>query len=187
MTKLGIWRPALSLTWLILMALLTVGAAADQEVDTQGDKELARLTQKIDKTAADGDAGRVTARIVDAWKGTMLKFDVGSAPRGLTLEDLQNLRAKGLGFGDISILLALTAKQPNPATAKSLKYVFALRQAGQGWGKIARDLGYRTLGSVIKSVKATERDVTRLTAERGQKPEKIGGTEKPGKPERSGR
>ena len=181
MTKLGTFRPALPLTPLILMALLTVGQAADQEVDAQGDKELARLTQKIDKTAADGDADRVTARIVGEWKGTRFKVDAASAPGALTLQDVQNLRAKGLGFGDISILLALTAKQPNPASAKSLRYVFAVRQAGEGWSKIARDLGYKTLGSVIRSVKATERDVTRLAAERGQKPERTGEMEKPGK------
>ncbi len=56
-----------------------------------------------------------------------------------------------------------------------------MRQAGEGWSKIARDLGYKTLGSVIRSVKATERDVTRLAAERGQKPERMGEMEKPGK------
>ena len=181
MTKLGSFRPALPLTPLILMALLTVGQAADREVDAQGDTELARLTQKIDKTAADGDADRVTARIVGEWKGTRFKVDAASTPGALTLQDVQNLRAKGVGFGDISILLALTAKQPNPASAKSLRYVFAVRQAGQGWSMIARDLGYKTLGSVIKRVKATERDVTRLAAERGQKPERTGEMEKPGK------
>ena len=70
---------------------------------------------------------------------------------------------------------------PDGATRADGVAQVAVRQAGEGWSKIARDLGYKTLGSVIRSVKATERDVTRLAAERGQKPERMGEMEKPGK------
>lgn len=111
--------------------------------------------------------------------------------RALTAQDVQSLRAKGLGFGEISILLALTAKQPDSATAKSLSDILAMRQAGEGWGKLARDLGYKSLGSVIKSVKATEQSVTRVAMERSEKaekkPEKPARPEKPERPERPGR
>lgn len=190
MTKLSIFRPVLSVVSSMLLAALIVAPAAAQDVDAKGDKELTRLHQRIDKTAAEGDAGRVTTRIVDEWKGTTFKFDAGGAPRALTAEDVQGLRAKGLGYGEISILLALTAKQPDPATAKSMNELLAMRQAGEGWGKLAKDLGYKNLGSVVKSVKATEKSITRVAMERAdrmpkaEKPEKMEKPEKPEKPAR---
>ena len=152
----------LSLGSIVLMLALIVSQAAAQDVDAKGDKEL----------GTDSDAGRVTSRIVDEWKGTTFKFDANSTPSALTAQDVQNLRAKRLGYGEISILLALTAKQPDSATAKSLNDILAMRQAGEGWGKLARDLGYKSLGSVIKSVKATEKSVTRVAMERGERAEK---------------
>ena len=184
MTKRSIVGPALSLTSIALMIGLVTGPAAAQDVDAKGDKELTQLTQKIDKSAADRDGGRVTAKIVDEWKGTKFKFDANadSVPRELTAQDVRDLRAKKLGYGEISILLALTAKQPNAATAKSLNEILAMRQSGKGgsgWGKLARELGYKNLGSVVKSVKATEKDVTKVAMERSEKPDKSGKMDKP--------
>src|SRR2546422_2352346 len=184
MTKLRIVESAFSLTAIALMIGLVVGQAVAQDVDAKGDKELTQLTQKIDKSAADRDRGRVTSKIVDEWKGTKFKFDPNSTPRELTAQDVQDLRGKKLGYGESSILLALTAKQSNSATAKSVSEILAMRQAGEGWGKLARDLGYKNLGSVVKSVKATEKDVTKVAMERNDKPDKSGKTDKPDKPEK---
>ena len=184
MTKISFVRSALLLALVVLMMALIAGHAAAQAVDTKGDKELTQLTQKIDKGAADRDGGRVTAKIVDEWKGTKFKFDPNSAPRELTAQDVQDLRAKKLGYGEISILLALTAKQPNSATAKSVSEIFAMRQSGEGWGKLARDLGYKNLGSVVKSVKATDKDLTKVAMERSDKPDKSGKMDKPDKLEK---
>jgi len=184
MTTLKIVGSAVSLTSIALMIGLVAGQVAAQDVDAKGDKELTQLTQKIDKSAADRDGGRVTSKIVDEWKGTKFKFDPNSAPRELTTQDVQDLRAKKLGYGEISILLALTAKQPNSATAKSVSEILAMRQSGEGWGKLARDLGYKNLGSVVKSVKATDKDVTKVAMERSDKPDKSGKIERPDKPEK---
>ena len=184
MTRLGLVRSTLSLASIMLMGALFVGHAGAQGVDAKGDKELTSLTQRIDKSAGDREAGRVTARIVDERKGTLVKFDASSAPRALTAKDVQNLRAKGLGFGEISILLALTAKQPDAATAKSLDQILAMRQAHEGWGKIAKDLGYKNLGSVVSSVKATEKSVTRVAMEHREKAEKPSKMDRPEKPEK---
>ncbi len=181
MTKLNIFRPVLSVVSSVLLTALIVAPVAAQDVDAKGDKELTRLAKGIDKSAADRDAGRVTSRIVDEWKGTTFKFDAGGAPRALTAQDVQNLRAKGLGYGEISILLALTAKQPNAATAKSLDQILAMRQAHEGWGKIAKDLGYKSLGAVVSSVKASEKALGRVAMERSEKP---GTREKMEKPEK---
>ena len=179
MTKLSIVGSAFSLTAIALMIGLVAGQAAAQDVDAKGDKELTQLTQKIDKSAANRDGGRVTSKIVDEWKGTKFKFDPNSTPRELTAQDVQDLRAKKLGYGEISTLLALTAKQSNSATAKSVSEILAMRQSGEGWGKLARDLGYKNLGSVVKSVKATDKDVTKVAMERSDKPDKSGKMDKP--------
>src|SRR5437879_6532984 len=149
-----------------------------------GETGLTQLPQKIDKSAADRDGGRETTKIVDEWKGTKFKFDPNSTPRELTAQDVQDLRAKELGYGEISTLLALTAKQSNSATAKSVSEILAMRQAGEGWGKLARDLGYKNLGSVVKSVKATDKDVAKVAMERSDKPDKSGKMDKPDKPEK---
>src|SRR5207249_5415046 len=173
-----------SLLLVLPMIVLVAGQGAAKNVDAKGDKELTQLTQKNDESAADRDGGRVTAKIVDEWKGTKFKFDPNSAPRELTAQDVHDLRGKKLGYGEISILLALTAKQSNSATAKSVSEILAMRQSDEGWGKLARDLGYKNLGSVVKSVKATEKDVTKVAMERNDKPDKSGKMDKPDKPEK---
>ncbi len=89
---------------------------------------------------------------------------------------MQRLRQKGLGFGEISILLAL-AKQ----TGMNPSDILLIRHPGEGWGKLARDFGLKNLGSVIEGVKGMERGVSQMAAERGGKPEEAG---KLGKPEK---
>lgn len=184
MTKLGLVRSSLLLVPVVLVMALGASQAGAQALDTKGDKELTQLTQKIDKNAAARDGGRVTATIVDEWKGTRFKFDATSAPRTLTTEDVRDLRAKKLGYGEISTLLALTAKQPNSTTAKSLDQILAMRQAGEGWGELARNLGYRHLGSVVKRVQETDRGVTKVALQQSEKPDKSGSMDKPDKPEK---
>ncbi len=187
------------------LALIT-GQAAAQTVDAKGEKDLTTLGKKIDKNSSSADSGKVTDRIVDQWKGTKFKFDATSAPRELTAKDVQDLRQKRLGYGEISILLALAAKQPDAKTAKSLGEIVQMRESGTGFGKLAKELGYHNLGSVVKSVKASEKSVDKVAsardgdksgkpdkmdkaekAERPDKPEKPAKPEKPEKPEKPGR
>jgi len=166
---------------LVLTGWLLAGAAGAQTVDTKGETELTTVGQKIDKTAASADSGRVTDRLVDEWKGTKFQFEPGSQPRALTAQDVQDLRAKGLGFGEISTLLALTAKQTS-AHPKSLAEILAMRQGHEGWGKIARDLGFKNLGSVISKVKATDKGITHVASDRSPQMDKVSATDKPEKP-----
>ncbi len=174
---------AVLLVSLASMGVLIAGPAVGQDVDAKGEKELTTVGQKIDKTGAGADAGRVTTRIVDQWKGTQFKFDSMSAPRALTAQDVQDLRAKRLGFGEISILLALAAKQSS-TNPKTVDQILAKRERGEGWGKLARDLGYKNLGSVISSVKTTDKGVTRVASDRGPQVDKVSSTDKPDKPEK---
>ncbi len=173
----------------VLAASLFARQAMAQAIDTNGEQELTTLGQKIDKASASADSGRVTAKIVDQWKGTQFKFDAASTPRELTAQDVQDLRQKRLGYGEISKLLALTAKQPDATTAKSLSEIVSMRQAGMGMGKLAKELGYRNLGSVVRSVKVTETNVEKTEkadkVSKLDKPEKIEKPAKPEKPERA--
>ncbi len=122
----------------------------------------------------------MTTRIIDEWKGTQFQFAAGSQPRALTAQDVQDLRAKRLGFGEISILLALAAKQPS-TNPKTVDQILAMREGGEGWGKIARDLGYKDLGSVMSRVKAADKGITRVASERGPHVDKVSGVDKPEK------
>ncbi|MBI2369078.1 MAG: hypothetical protein HYV08_02350 [Deltaproteobacteria bacterium] len=172
----------ISLIILALIAGLVAWPVWGAQPSGKVDQNLADQGQKIERAAARAEAGQVTARIVEAWSGTKFKFDAASDPRPLTAQDVQTLRDKGLGFGEISILLALTARQPDPATAKPLNDILAMRQAGKGWGELARELGYRNLGTVIRSVRATEKAVARM-ARPMERPEKMGAPERGDRPE----
>ncbi len=164
-----------------LAALWIATSAAAQPVDTKGEKELTALGQKVDKTSASADSSRVTGKIVEQWKETQFRFEKGGTPRALTAQDVQDYRAKGLGYGEISILLALAAKQEG-TSAKSVNEILAMRQTDKmGWGNIAKALGYKSLGSVKQSVKATQASVERVAA--SGKAEKVS-TEKPAKAEK---
>jgi len=166
-----------------LTMLLAAGPAIAQDV--KGEKELTERGQKIDKAASTADSRHVTDRLVDEWKGTTFKFSASDSHQ-LTSADVQNLRQKGLGFGEISILLALAAKQTS-ANPKSVNDILAMRTAGEGWGKIAKDLGYKNLGSVLKSVKSAEKDLDRVAKADDKHADKVGKTEKVEKMDKPGR
>ena len=168
----------------LVIGVLGGVAVADQD-EPKGAKELTERGQRIDKVASTADSRHVTDRIVDEWKGTTFKFSASDSHQ-LTAADIQSLRQKGLGFGEISTLLALAAKQTS-TNPKSVNDILAMRTAGEGWGKIAKDLGYKNLGSVLKSVKGAEKDVDRVAKADDKHTEKIGKTEKVEKMDKPGR
>jgi len=181
-------------TWIRMLpfavaAALFAGQAAAEGVDAKAEKELTTAGHRIDKASASADSGRVTTKIVDQWKGTQFTFEKGGTSRELTAKDVQDYRAKGLGYGEISILLALAAKQDG-TSPKSVNEILAMRQTDKmGWGNVAKALGYKSLGSVKQSVKATETGVGTASsrtekAEKPGKPEKIEKVEKPDRPEK---
>ena len=76
---------------------------------------------------------------------------------------------------------------PSPwhqVTTRTVDQILAMRESKEGWGKVARDLGYKNLGSVISSVKATDMVVTRVASDRGPRVDKVSSTDKPDKPEK---
>src|SRR5437867_8978911 len=172
-------KSPIRLVTLALATLLIATPAAAQQVDTKGEKELTAHGQKIDKASTSADSGHVTGKIVDQWKGTQFTFEKGGTSRELTAKDVQDYRAKGLGYGEISILLALASKQDG-TSPKSVNEILAMRKTDKmGWGNIAKTLGYKSLGSVNKSVKATEAGVEKVAG--SGKAEKVSGVDKPEK------
>ncbi|MBI5743585.1 MAG: hypothetical protein HY952_03465, partial [Elusimicrobia bacterium] len=164
--------------------------------DKAGDeKKLEKASMAVDKDAAD-PAGAVT--VTDKLKA---EFGVDDAR-------VQGLRDQKLGYGEISIALALAKDLPGGITDANVQKVMALRQGPpvMGWGKVAKELGFN-LGKVISSVKKLDADVRKKAAaekaaaakakgnkgekgekmERSEKPERPGRMERPAKPEHHGK
>jgi len=104
-----------------------VASAKDTEQD------LRNAAQKIDKAAA---SPRGAKKVVTSLSE---KFNI-------TPSTIRDLRGQKLGFGEISILLALSQ-----TTGKPISELLERFKSGQGWGKIAKDEGIK-LGQVISAV-----------------------------------
>jgi hypothetical protein len=100
---------------------------------------------------------------------------------------VNDLRAKKMGYGEVSIALALSQQLMRRERAltqqQALDKVLASRKSG-GWGGVARDLGLK-LGQVVSEVKAADKQVAKLDvvkAARAEKIDKLAKAEKPEKP-----
>lgn len=173
---------AVALVLALLMTTVVAGPAMGQDVDTKGENELREHAQKIDQAAGRADAKHVTTNIVEQWQGKTFDFGDGKGPHALTASDVQSLRQKGLGYGEISILLALANR-----TGQSTATILQMRQSGMGWGQIAHRFNLK-LGPVISSVKAMEKGMDRVAraekVDRVEKMDKGDKVEKPERPER---
>ncbi len=168
MNGMGVFRVSATLAVLAVMTVTATTATAAGKVDVRGERELMRHAQKIERTAAAQDASRMTTRIVEEWKGTAFKFDAAGAPRALRAPDVTSLLGQQLGYGEICIVLALAANQPDRGAVKSIDEILAMRQASPGWAKLARALGYRDLAAVNRTMRATEQHMTDLAAPPGR-------------------
>lgn len=110
---------------------------------------------------------------------------------------IKSLRDQKLGFGEISIVLAMAGKMPGGINDANVNRIMSMRQGPpkEGWGEIAKKLGFK-LGPVISEVKKVESGKGIEKGEKGKemKEEGKGKTEehgekpqRPEKPERGGR
>jgi len=121
-------RKGLTTSLLTSLVLITLLAFAN---DTEQDLKVA--AQRIDKAAVSPQgAEKVIASLSE-------KFKVPQST-------IQDFRAQKLGFGEISILLALSE-----ATGKPTSQLLQKFKSGEGWGKIAMNEGVK-LGPVISAV-----------------------------------
>ncbi len=106
---------------------------------------------------------------------------------------INDLRGQKLGYGEISIVLAMAQKMPGGITDANIKTIMSMREGTpkQGWGEIAKKLGIK-LGPTISSVenveKGAHKDLEKAEktegSEKMEKPEKM---ERPERPQRMGR
>lgn len=174
------------LVGLLMVAALGLAVAAPTAAQEQkDDPALTKEAKRIDASASRADATRVSRRIAEEFATVKVKSSATDPGRPLTVQDVQNLRSKGLGYGEITILLALYSHQSG-TTFQSIDEILAMKQSGQGWGQIAKGMGYESLGAVMRDVKRVARaDLAKPAradrTEQWEKPEK---SERPARPER---
>ncbi|MBI3986538.1 MAG: hypothetical protein HY343_06445 [Lentisphaerae bacterium] len=115
---------------------------------------------------------------------------------GIEQARITQMRNDGMGWGEIEISLAIAQKLSAASTATppltmndALTQVQARRTAGEGWGLIAKNLGFK-LGEIVRSVrgKAHEQNIERgAVREQHERPEHVERPEHMGRPESTGR
>jgi hypothetical protein len=155
---------------LVLLAGTPVWAQADQD-----EERLQATHSGIDKEATSKNQNRAQA--------LSTQFNVPAS----TVEDL---RAKKQGWGEITIRLAmaqhLTKTDPNtyPTMNDALAKIDSMRSDNKGWGKIAKDLGFK-LGPVIAEAQRARQELAREQRQTGtDRVAKQDRTDRPQRPER---
>jgi len=158
---------------LLLIGLPTMTARAQTDADQS---RVEAVAKNIDKDVAS--------------KGSNTQVQVLSKEFNVTPKTVEDLRAKQ-GWGGVTIELAmaqhLTQTDPKtyPTMTDALQKLDTLRAEKEGWGKIAKDLGFK-LGPVISAAEHTRQELVRdsQVAERPQKIEKVERPDRPQRPER---
>ena len=142
----------------------------------------------------DADQARVetVAKNIDkdsASKAASTQVQVLSKEFNVTPKAVEDLRAKQ-GWGGVTIELAmaqhLTQTDPKtyPTMSDALQKIDALRSEKEGWGKIAKDLGFK-LGPVVSAAEHARLELVRdIHQDRVQKVEKVERMERPERPQR---
>jgi len=147
---LGVLRPDVLVLGLAFLIVLC-GTATAQDLKAE-EVALAREAKQVDVFAAGADGARVSARIASEFARVAVKRSSTDSGHRLTAGDVRSLRTEILGYGEVAIVLALYANQPEPSF-RSLDQILVLRHRSQGWAQVAKTMGYATLGTVIRDVK----------------------------------
>ncbi len=109
---------------------------------------------------------------------------------------VENLRANKQGWGETTIELAMAQRlmqsdaKTYPTMADALNKIVSLRDQKMGWGKIAKDLGFK-LGPVVSAAMHTRNELRKESrmekSQAAQKGENAGKPDKPTKAEKIGR
>lgn len=169
--------------WLLSAALLLSAAVMPALAQAGDEARLDKAQAEVEKESGSPEgAGKVTERL-------KADFGVDDARVGA-------LRDKKLGYGEISVVLALAGQLPGGINDANVQRVTDLRQGPPktGWGKVAKSLGVK-LGPVISGVKrAAQADKAgkkgqgekrkEVREEKKDRPERAERPERPAKPER---
>jgi len=171
----------------VAVFVTTAAAQSGGAVDPSEQKHAERLgaeAKEVDAKAAKAGTPEGQRRVTDA-----IAKDFKVDPSVVT-----DLRNRKMGFGEITIALALSQELMKTNSKLSqqdaLGMILEKRAAGEGWGKIAHDMNLK-LGHVRSKVEKAEKQVARVErsekAEKAEKPEKMEKLERPSKVERPGR
>ena len=169
----------------VALFVTTATAQSSGPMDPSEQKHAERLgveAKELDAKAGKAGTPEGQRRVTDA-----IAKDFKVDPSVVT-----DLRNRKMGFGEITIALALSQelmKQDKTMShQQALDTILAKRVAGEGWGKIAHDLNLK-LGHVRSKVEKAEKQVARVErsekAEKAEKPEKMEKVEKMEKPEKT--
>lgn len=80
----------------------------------------------------------------------------------VTDTQVQGMRDKKLGYGEIAIVLSLSQKMPRGSTDANILQVMTMRQGPPttGWGEVAKKVGTK-LGPAVSQVRNIHREVNR--------------------------
>ncbi len=131
-----------------LVLTLTMLSAA-WAVETKEDKNLQKESSEINATA-------------DTEKGATVVTQRLEKEFGVTDTQIQSLRDKKLGYGEIAIVFSLAQKLTGGITDENISQIMTLREGPpvMGWGEIAKKLGFK-LGPTISQVKSVNKDTVR--------------------------
>ncbi|MBI3635892.1 MAG: hypothetical protein HY216_06695, partial [Candidatus Rokubacteria bacterium] len=179
---------------IVAITMLFASPAAAQTTppdngEAQHAQRLEREAKTLDAAAARAGTPQGQQRVADAI-ATQFKVDQTV---------VNDLRAKNLGFGEVTITLGLAQelvkKDPTLTQQQAIDKILAQRASGRGWGVIARDMDLK-LGKIVSEVKRVDRRVERVArvekaerreAEKAERAERVERVEKAEKAERAER
>lgn len=144
----------LAVSVLALLAASVAGAQPTRPLDAGEQKQLETLQK--------------TVKGLDATAGTVAKTSAGqrrvlqALAKQFKVQDsvVAGLKGRKMGYGEIASVLALSQelmkKDKKLGQQQALDTIIARRQAGAGWGVIARDLGLK-LGNVVTELKKVDK------------------------------
>ncbi len=140
--------------FVLSLAVMSAAWAAE----TTEEKTLDKESTEISKTAGKAQGATVvTARLEKEF--------------GVTADQIQALRDKKLGYGEIAIVFSLAQKLPGGITDANVSEIMTLRQGPptMGWGAIAKKLDLK-LGPTVSQVKNVNKETgTEMGAGKGGK------------------
>lgn len=156
---------------LAMACILLSGGAASADVP-KDERNLEREIRRLNDAAAKPDGEKaVIKRLTAEYKTTDAQ--------------VQTLRRRTLGYGEIAVVLSLAQALPDGATDANVQKVLGLRQGPPvaGWGQVAKQLNTklgRTVSQVRRTANNTNREIKDDHARAGKAP-KVGTQEQPEK------
>jgi hypothetical protein len=140
-------RPKYMMISVVALILAMVGPT--WATSSQEEKALLKEAAAINTTAASEQGEKVVTRRLEK------DFNVSGAR-------IQGLRERGMGYGEIAIVLSLCRKMPGGATDANVQRVMTMRQGPptMGWGELSKRLGTK-LGPAVSQVRNVNRETNR--------------------------